>query len=496
MKFRSIRTRIMTTTTLLIVSIVGAIVWLWASSERELFREQTLQEAKTLTMLLSQSWSNELSDSNWNQLRLSLDSLLRHNPDFIYILISDDRANHRIIAASPMEFQDRYIPDLVPVSVTKKALQASEGSRAQDTYLLRTIEFPEGEIRARRGEPILEVASDIRLVSGSKIGTLRVGISLRRIEGAVANAVGKALLVGTFALGVGLVGAYILAKQVSDPIRRLQETVAKIAAGELNRRAEIYRADEIGALATAFNEMSSALQGSFDRLQGTIESFQRFVPEKFLVAIAPEGIENIQVGVAVKRTISILFCDIRNYTSLSEAMTPLETFSFLNDYLEIVGQEIARHGGFIDKYIGDAIMALFDDRATDGAVQAAIAMRQRLISFNQTRLERQLPPIEIGIGIHRGEVVMGTVGFVSRIESTAIGDAVNVAARVEGLTKEYGCNVLVTNAVVDSLGDREAVQLNLIDEAVKVKGKDEAIAVYEVLERTSCPESNENFFRF
>jgi class 3 adenylate cyclase len=177
-------------------------------------------------------------------------------------------------------------------------------------------------------------------------------------------------------------------------------------------------------------------------------------------------------------------------------MTPLETFSFLNDYLEIVGQEIARHGGFIDKYIGDAIMALFDDRATDGAVQAAIAMRRRLISFNQARLERQLPPIEIGIGIHRGEVVMGTVGFVSRIESTAIGDAVNVAARVEGLTKEYGCNVLVTDAVVDSLGDREAVQLNLIDEAVKVKGKDEAIAVYEVLERTSCRESNQNFFRF
>lgn len=479
--FRSIRIQIMAATTLLIMLIVGLVVWRWASTESELYREQKWQEAQTLAVALSNTWTNELVDQNWSQIRLGINLLLRSNQEFVYILVSDARIDHQIIAALPEKFQEQYIPDVVSVETTKTALALYNQSRVAETRVLRNVEFPKDKLRARRGEQIIEVASDIRNNSGEKIGTLRIGLSLRKVNRAVNDAVNKALLVGALGLIFGLLGAYILAQQLTHPLRRLQSSAAKIAAGDLQHRADIRRADEIGALAIAFNDMATALQSSFSRLQKTLESFERFVPEKFLTVIASDGIENIQVGVAATRVITILFADIRGYTSMSEQMTPLETFALLNDYLACMGQVINDAGGFIDKYIGDAIMALFEDEATGSALRAALAMQQALEVFNAERRRRCQPMVNIGIGIHRGEVVMGTVGFTSRIESTVIGDPVNVAARVEGLTRKYNRTVLVTESVIAALKYPEDFELRLVDDAVKVKGKDELVAIYELI---------------
>ncbi|MEW6494570.1 MAG: adenylate/guanylate cyclase domain-containing protein, partial [Cyanobacteriota bacterium] len=295
------------------------------------------------------------------------------------------------------------------------------------------------------------------------------------------KAIYNALMVGALGWAVGLAGAYILAWQLSNPVRRLKISAIKIAAGDLHHRADINRADELGSLAAAFNEMSSNLQASFSRLQKMLESFERFVPEKFLSVIATDGIENIQVGVASTRQITILFADIRGYTSMSEQMSPLETFALLNDYLACMGQVISDEGGFIDKYIGDAIMALFEDETTGCALHAALAMQQALEAFNEERLRKDQPTVQIGIGIHRGDVVMGTIGFTSRIESTVIGDAVNVAARVEGLTRKYDCPILVTESVVTALQHPQMFNLRLVDDCVKVKGKSEPVAIYELV---------------
>lgn len=471
----------MTATTLLIVVIVGIVVWSWASNESEVYREQKWQEAQTLSVALSNAWTNELVDQNWSQIRLGINLLLKRNTEFVYILVSDARLSNQIVAALPEDFQEQFVPDVVPAEITKAALQVYSNSRVVETIVLRNIEFPKGKLRARLGEKVIEVASDIRNALGEKIGTLRIGISLRQVNSAVRNAVNKALLVGAISLAFGLVCAYILAQQLSYPLRRLQISATKIAAGDLQHRADIRRSDEIGALAVAFNDMAKALQASFSRLQKMLESFERFVPGKFLTVIASDGIENIQVGVAATRVITILFADIRGYTSMSEQMTPLETFALLNDYLACMGQVINDAGGFIDKYIGDAIMALFDDEATGSALRAAMAMQQTLEEFNQERLRKGQPMVNIGIGIHRGEVVMGTIGFTSRIESTVIGDAVNVAARVEGLTRKYNRTVLVTESVVAALRYPEDFELYLVDDAVKVKGKDEPVAIYELI---------------
>jgi adenylate cyclase len=480
--FRSIQTRVMTATTLLIVTIVGTGVWAWATTESDFYRQQKRQQVRSLALTIAQSLQIELSEQNWSNMQGRAELLLQTNPEFVYAIITDAKLSHQIVAASPIELSGQYVPDLVPLPVTQQANRLAGQPRIKETVVLRDVVSSQGTIRAHKGERVIEAAVSIAQPTkeGLPAGTLRIGITLRQLDQAIAQAVVKALTIGSAGLGVGLLGAYWVAQRLTKPVVKLRNSAAKIAAGDLNHRAEVDIADEIGALAKSFNEMSASLQASFGQLQKTVESFERFVPNKFLQAIAPQGIENIQVGQSSTHTIAILFCDIRGYTAMSEGLTPEETFIFLNDYLACMGQVIDQCGGFIDKYIGDAIMALFDQDHTDGAVRAAMLMQEALIGFNAKRVRHQLPKIEVGIGIHRGQVIMGTIGFTSRIESTVIGDAVNLASRVEGLTKQWGCDILVTDAVVEALQHPVEFDLHLVDAAVKVKGKESPIAIYQL----------------
>jgi adenylate cyclase len=487
--FKSIQTRIITAITVLILIVVAAIVWLWATNEMEFYRAQKIQQAESFALAFGQGLQLELGEKNWANMRIKMNLLMQSDQDFVYVMADDLREKHQIVAASPTELSGKYMTDIVPSQVSKRAvhfgetqLKTSLKARTSETYLLRNIEFPEGTVRGKRGERIIEAAIDIPNVNqlDEVSGTFRVGITLQRMDDQIINAVTKTLTVGAIALLLGVLAAYYLAWRLSQPILRLRESASQIAAGDLDHRVHIQSQDELGALGRSFNEMSDSLQASFGQLQKTIDSFERFVPEKFLQVIAPRGIENIAVGEYAKRNMTILFSDIRGYTSLSESQTPEEMFKFINEYLNYVGAAIDQQGGFIDKYIGDAVMALFDEQHTDGAFRAAIAMQDAIQRFNQVRAMEGLGPIASGVGIHRGEVVMGTVGFMSRIDSTVIGDAVNVSSRVEGLTKTYQCEILVTDAAVAALESPTHFQLELVDESVKVKGKEMPIGLYRL----------------
>ncbi len=293
-------------------------------------------------------------------------------------------------------------------------------------------------------------------------------------------------MIRSLVIGMGaafLFQSLILATFVRRMVRAIDDLrrgANRVGQGELSHRIERQSGAELGELEVAFNEMAASLEVAAERQRKTAESFARFVPQNFLRVVAPSGLENIQVGTSVKRPLTILFCDIRGYTSLSERIPAEEMFDFLNAYLARMGGAISGAGGFIDKYIGDAIMALFED-GPDSALRAAAAMREALAGFNTELAEKGWQPIDIGIGIHTGEVVMGTVGFVSRIDSTVIGDAVNVASRVEGLTKQYGASILVTQATKDALS--EAWPLEVVDATVTLRGKREPIALWRVAPR-------------
>ena len=211
-----------------------------------------------------------------------------------------------------------------------------------------------------------------------------------------------------------------------------------------------------------------------------MEAISRFVPKQFLSFLKREDITSVELGDAVLKDMAVLFSDIRGFTSLSEGMTPDENFQFINTYLEFVEPSVDAHDGFVDKFIGDAIMALFPDGA-DKAVAAAIDMRRRLGDFNLHQKEQGLKPIDTGIGIHCGDLMLGTVGSKQRLDTTVIGDNVNLASRLEGLNKLFSTSIIISESVYTDLYDPEAYCLRQID-MVQVRGKNIPVTIYEVFD--------------
>ncbi|WP_293132701.1 adenylate/guanylate cyclase domain-containing protein [Microcoleus sp. bin38.metabat.b11b12b14.051] len=242
------------------------------------------------------------------------------------------------------------------------------------------------------------------------------------------------------------------------------------------KKAETERQNLITELFQANSNLELALETELKIANAT----SRFVPNQFLAFLGCDSIVDVKLGEAVELEMSILFSDIRDFTTMSEEMTPQETFTFINSYLRRMEPLIVEHQGFIDKYIGDAIMALFSEGA-DNAVKAGIAMLHTLVEYNQHRTSLGYVPIQIGVGINTGSLMLGTVGGSNRMDGTVIGDAVNLAARIESLTKNYGVSLLITQHTFDRLTNPADYAVRVIDR-VQVKGKSEWVIVYEVFD--------------
>lgn len=217
-----------------------------------------------------------------------------------------------------------------------------------------------------------------------------------------------------------------------------------------------------------------------EQLATTERIYAHFVPQQLLQFLAIRNIRDIRLGLQTEKRMTVLFSDIRDFTSLSESMTPQENFNFLNSYLSQMEPVISLHRGVIDKYIGDAIMALFPD-SPDDALLGALAMLERLDAYNHGRARAGYLPMRIGIGINTGFVMMGTVGGSGRMDGTVISDAVNVSARLEQLTKDYGVPLLISEHTYHSLEDPGRYQIRFLDR-LRLKGKHEPQSIYEVYE--------------
>lgn len=290
-----------------------------------------------------------------------------------------------------------------------------------------------------------------------------------------------------------------------DPYRRIEFVQLMQQHGEVSKlESQVYRKDGsiiwISESARAICDVNGRVvyyqgfveditdrkQAEAERLQFTSElfklnqAFSRFVPRQFIQLLHRTSVADVQLGDQVQQEMSVLFSDIRDFTALSESMTPQENFQFINAYLKRMEPAIIENQGFIDKYMGDGIMALFSGVADD-ALKAGIAMLQRLADYNQYRLKSGYRPISIGIGINTGSLMLGTVGGKDRMDSTVISDAVNLASRLEGLTKYYGVSLLITHHTLARLHHPTEYNLRFI-EKVKVKGKSKAVAVFEVFD--------------
>lgn len=207
------------------------------------------------------------------------------------------------------------------------------------------------------------------------------------------------------------------------------------------------------------------------------EAANKFVPHEFIGSLGRSVITDIRLGDKVEKIVTVLFSDIRDYTTLSEQMTPDENFSFVCSFNERMGPIIRRNHGFINQYLGDAIMAIFPRHASD-ALHAAIAMQKAVKELNTARITIGKPTIKVGIGMHTGPLIMGITGDNERLDAATISDTVNTASRLEGLTKQFAVNIIMSEASIKNLQDPDAFyfrQLGLI----QLKGKLAPVSIYE-----------------
>lgn len=257
-----------------------------------------------------------------------------------------------------------------------------------------------------------------------------------------------------------------------------------------SNNAEQYSAANLKLLTTLSLQASAAIesallyeksikeaQESEAAMRRIYEATNKFVPHEFIRSLGHNVITDVSLGDQVEKIVTVLFSDIRNYTTLSEQMTPKENFNFVCSFNERMGPIIKQYNGFINQYLGDAIMAIFPGEAHE-AVAAAIAMQKEVQEFNRQRADNNEPAIQIGVGMHTGPLIMGITGDANRMDATTISDTVNTASRLETLTKHYKGKIIISAATLHEMREGHGFMFRHLG-MVHLKGKISAIAVYE-----------------
>ncbi|HEY9661284.1 MAG TPA: adenylate/guanylate cyclase domain-containing protein, partial [Allocoleopsis sp.] len=247
------------------------------------------------------------------------------------------------------------------------------------------------------------------------------------------------------------------------------------------------RSDELGQLARVFTNMVKTVKArekemieANHKLEELLTAYSRFVPNDYLHFLRKKSITDVQLGDHVSKIMAVMFSDIRSFTTISESMTPKENFAFVNAYLKRVSPEIRNNHGLIVKFLGDGMMAVFPEGADD-AIAAGVAMFRTVEQYNKKRQQDGWVPINVGIGVHVGHMMLGMVGEDNRMQGDAFSDNVNLTARLEGLTKFYGVSLLISEQALANLSRPEDYQIRFLDRVI-VKGRNEPIAVYEILD--------------
>jgi adenylate cyclase len=359
-------------------------------------------------------------------------------------------------------------------------LLASSLAPAQQSLLARMLptSVPTERVIATRlgGADVLDFAKRVGTQGGSSIYVLlqrSLDDELRPFQEA-RNVVAALSVAG---LVLSLIGAFFVARTVTRPVQALVESARSAERGDYTRTVQLNQRDEIGELAAAFNRMLKGLTER-DRVRDLLGLFvSPAVAEHALAGDARLGGE--------LREVTVLFADLRDFTALAERRAPEEVVSLLNQYFTRMNEVVERHHGLIDKFLGDGLMALFGAPLTTAddagnALQAAIEMVAALEALNAEVAERGLPRLDVGIGINTATVVAGNMGSPNRLNYTVVGDGVNLAARIEGLTKraEFGARIIATDAAIRAAKrDVPARPLGL----VKVRGRQEPAVLHAVL---------------
>jgi adenylate cyclase len=373
------------------------------------------------------------------------------DPDVAYLIVADH--DGKVLAHSDSR------------AMVKTAVERPKGLQPlKDRLLIQTYKTPQGRV--------IDFAVPL-VYSSVPVGALYLGFSEEAT--ALASARNQALLITLLMVLAGLGGAVGLAALLSRPIFRLVRGTRAIAAGDFNVTLPVASRDELGVLTDSFNRMARSLREK----EMIKRAFTRYVAREVVEEILKDPEHLVLTG--ERRQVTVLFCDVRGFTPMSERLSPEEVVLLLNDFYNLMIETTFKYDGTLDKFLGDAVMAVFgapmahpDHSAR--AIRTALAMQAGIAGLNEQRARDGKEPISVGIGVSAGEAVAGTVGTEDRMEYTVIGDSVNLAARLESNAKPG--QILISQRTYERV--RDLVETRPLGR-IRVKGKEEEVEVYEVL---------------
>ena len=358
------------------------------------------------------------------------------------------RVNEKVVAACA----DHPAPDLESHSADATLKEVNGKLFALKTFRPEKLQRAGMEVEITASRDVTELRDEVRKDLYRELGAL------------------SALLVVVLAV------ALRFASRMGNAVRSISEAAEVVKTGKYVNAPVIKTGDEIETLAIDFNAMVQGLKER-DQLRDT---FGRYVTRQ----VADHLMKGNQTLGGELVPVTVLFSDIRSFTSISETMEPRALLDFLNEYFTGMVESVMHHHGVVDKFIGDAIMAVFGAPVPDPedplrAVKAALEMRTRLKKINEAFKARGLPELRTGIGLHSGQVVAGNMGHAERMEYTVIGDTVNLASRLESMTKELKCDVILSEDLYHQV-ERFVTAEPL--HKIKVKGRDQEVMVYRLIE--------------
>jgi class 3 adenylate cyclase len=469
----SLRAKLTIALVLILALMVGVLEAVAIPVERR-HVEDTLKDglvagAEWIGQAASESFDIELSDISPDQLPTFEEVLsMTETLDLARLQELTDQTRSDDVAYTALVDEEGRI-----VLSDQLALIGEEAPLPSDTRIEETT---------WRGEDVWVASTPLRRGrEGEQIGALRMAVQRNRVETFLDESRNLFQLTGLIAVLAGVLLAQAIGGAVTAPVRQLAAGTRHVAAGDLTVQFDLSTNDELAMLAQAYNQMVVGLR----EREWLRDMFGRFVSHEVAEAIRT-GKVRLE---GENRVVSVLFCDIRDFTARSERSTPEEVVALLNEYLPVVVDAAQRHEGTVNKFGGDSTLVIYGapnplQESAYQAVSTALEMRANLKQLNERLVEQGEAPIHIGVGINTGVALAGAVGPPERQEYTVIGDTVNLASRIEALNKAYpDHDVLISGWTYEALGSRRA-EFEFADLGeVRIRGKAEPVRVWAVVKK-------------
>ena len=487
------RTKLFLTFSLLVfISTSIALVTLYAESSKLLFtqiRGELLSIAVTTAASIngdeveSFQTKQSVNTSSYkkidNKLRFIRDANRRPNLyiQYLYIIRPEKASNHYVFVMDPEENPDKisHYDDLFPTM--------------EELYQNEDRPFVESKLTYDHWGKWISAFAPIYNTQGNVVATLGVDVSIEEVRSKMHTLILYGIIALVTALIISIIIAHLLAKLVTNSLSMLVETVNEIGGGDLKSRSHLESNDEFDELASAINAMARGLEERERLKLGFARYVSQYVLEKILKSEVPANFEG------ERRRLTIFFSDIRSFTKISENLAPEAIVSLLNQYFERMISVIFQHNGTLDKFIGDGIMAEFGAPLEDKnqelhAVRAALDMQIEIEKLAAKWHEMGMPEISVGMGIHTGYAIVGNIGSEIRMEYAAVGDAVNVAARLEKSTKKLNKKIVISEETYKAIKHLDEFVFEDLGE-VSLPGREQYIHSYaidyKVQKNTSVP---------